>query len=333
MSEFGAISCNTFLVFGTSDDRVIEAVGRTRNGKRTFEIGLYDGPDKKKLIINISSADGCHVGCNFCELIETGAQLSVDEMFSEVATMLAVAKKVDGYDIRQKPLKVNVAKTGEPILNRNLVAALKRINQQFPKTSFKLSTSAPDVPFLLDRVRDWAVFAAAHHEGSTQLTVSLISTDEKFRRDSAKGKLASLQQISQMVDIWHSNNPHGRTPNCSLLLGKETPCDPRHILSVLPPERVKIRIRPIVPTQHSLASGMQSIAPARIADILADFRSCGYDINDAGVPTGTEIEHGLASNVTRGRNARRPYPKGIYYVQNGADINNPRLIPIDAGPT
>lgn len=313
MVPHGNITYPTVLVFGDKQDRVIETVGMTHDG-HAFELGYYNGDVKPKAIINISPAVGCPVGCNFCELTDSGRILTIDEMTSQVHAMAAMAKDYDGLDLTHQLLKINIAKTGEPVLNRAIPDAMSKIRNEFQNVSFKYSTSMPDVKFLEERIRAVADFAAHHKGGTTQLQISLISTNEDYRKKSAGARLASLPRISRVIDAWHDANPQGRTPNGSLLVGAQTPCDPREILDILPPHLIKLRIRKIVATDHSKSSGITDVSEARIQDIIHIFRDHGYDISDAGIPTPTESKHGLASNVTRHRMLQGSMRSGVIFI-------------------
>jgi len=313
MASRAITNYRTYLVFGDREDRVIETVGTT-NDQRFFELGYYNGVEKPKAIINISPAVGCPVGCNFCELTNPGRALTSEEMVSQIFVMTSLAQDIDNLDLNRQQLKINIAKTGDPIFNGAVIEALEKTVSYFPSASFKYSTSMPDTRFLTERIRDLAVFARDHKNGSTQLQISLISTNEKYRRESAKAKLASLISIRQAVDTWHSINPLGRTPNCSLIIGENTPCNPLDVINVLPPNLIRFRIRKIVSTEHSKRSEIHEASEERICEIVRQFRDAGYSINTAGIPTRTETIHGLASNVTRHRLEGGAQPEGVLFV-------------------
>ena len=323
--KFGDVSYDTDFALGTSADRVIETVGII-NGKpfegiannRYFELGYYNGDAKKKPIINISTALGCDVGCGHCDLVEAGPQLAPEDMLRQVDAMVTMVQEIDGIDLREKPFKVNFAKTGEPVHNRNMPQAMRLIADKYPGVSFKYSTSMPNSRNAVQRIRDIAEFAAQYKEGTVQLTISLLSTDEAHRLNSAKpGRLADFKKIREAIDEWHrinptSRNPEARTPNCSLVIGEETPCDPKDVQDLFPPNLVRFRIRPIIPNTHSQESNIEKVSDARIQTIKQNFEAAGYPISDAGIPTPTEVAFGLASNVMWRRvKEGQSIPKGV----------------------
>ena len=307
----------TALIYGQKEDRVIETVGTLSNGK-AFEIGYYNGTNKPKAIINVSPATGCPVGCNFCDLTESGGPLPAQTIVQQVSDMARLASKIDGDAFTQKPLKINYAKTGEPVLNPAIVASMEMIADKFPKASFKYSTSLPDVPKIRERIEELAHFASVYLKGSVQLQISLISTSESYRQASVGTQsnitLLPLKRVGDLITAWHKINPRGRIPNCSLLVSAQTPCDPSLITDIIKPGSARFRIRPVITTEHSLLNGLNAASSIKIEKIMQQFKKFGYDINDMGTPTPTESQYALASNVTRNRILKGHYPPGIWYV-------------------
>ncbi len=308
------VNYKTVLVFGSKTDRVIETAGIINDGTGAFEVGYYNGATKSKAIINISPALGCPVGCNFCELTDSGRNLSATEMVNQVLFMANTAVTIDDVDLDHQGLKINIAKTGDPVFNPHMVEFMQNLPALFPRVSFKYSTVMPDVSFLMERVQNIARHASTYKDGSLQLQISLISTNEIFRRASARARLAPLASIRGAVDAWRNANPEGRVPNASLLVGADTPCDPNEIKDVLPPDLIYLRVRPIIPTRHSRASGIRDATTAVVDAIVNKFRDAGYTISTAGVPTPTESKHNLASNVTRQNLLGGTYEDGLVFL-------------------
>ena len=129
------------MQFGDATDGVIEIPALTHDGG-LIEVGYYYGDAKPKNIVSISAQVGCPSKCAFCELGAEafGRDLTAFEMYDQVAMMLRVASQ-HGIDVDAIDHKVNIAKTGEPLFNRNLLEALELISQLF--MSFKVSTVFP----------------------------------------------------------------------------------------------------------------------------------------------------------------------------------------------
>ena len=286
------------MQFGDAHDGVIEIPALTHNDE-VMEVGYYYGDAKPKSIIGISSQVGCPAQCSFCELgsEKFGRNLSAFEMYDQVTLMLHVASRY-GINIDAIEHKVNIAKTGEPLFNRNLLEALELIAQLF--LSIKVSTVFPQSQKTLENFRRIADFASKYKQ-SVQIQISIISTSEEYRRRVAGIPVASFQEIRGAAEYWREKNPQGRKINASLILSEGTPCDVNHVVEVLPPELFRFRFRPCVETRNAKAHALAMITDESLRRAKETFADKGYEVGDWATPTDTELRFGLVSNVTRRR--------------------------------
>lgn len=294
-----AISSDYVCLMGDKEDGVIEFIARPAAGGGFFETGYYYGARKPKPIINISPMIGCPASCTFCELGRLPFQkcLSAEEMLEQVVMMLRFASSVTDIDRQHK---VNIAKSGEPLLNPHLADALELIGAF--GFSFKLSTVLPRGRRAKEQLAAAAEFASGYLE-PVQLQISLISTAEEYRLRAGGSALAPFREVRQAIDLWCSRNPppKGRKPNLSLILSAETPADPQEISGIFPPELVNFRFRSYVPTENGKTSGMEIIGPQHLAEIQRAFAGEGYQVSDWATPTPTEWRFRLSSNSTLAR--------------------------------
>ncbi len=122
--HFEHIFSDYLVSFGDNHDGVIEFIGNTGNQEELFETGYYFGDVKPKPIINISPMIGCPAKCQFCELGQHPFVrcLSAEEMYEQVLMTLLFASRFVSIERQHK---INVAKSGEPLLNQNLVQGLE----------------------------------------------------------------------------------------------------------------------------------------------------------------------------------------------------------------
>jgi len=150
-----------------------------------------------------------------------------------------------------------------------------------------------------------AIAVLAHHastsDRSVQLQVSLISTDERYRREMAGPLAAPFSEIRTAAEEWRAINPKGRKFNLSLILAEETPASAEAVRDIFPPELFRFRFRNYVPTAHGNEHGLTRLSDMRLASIKNDFRNFSYEVTDHATPTETEWRFGLASNVTLSR--------------------------------
>lgn len=292
------IHINRAYYYGDSRDGVIEAAPKLNDGE-IIEIGYYFGDKKPKSIIKVSSQVGCPSKCDFCEIGEERLKrnLNWEEIFQQVLAMAQVSAGF-GIEALEKPHKVSFAGTGEPLSNPDIVKAFKAITTL--KTSFKLSTVFPKGQKTIDRLVGIAQVASTLSE-STQLQISLISTDQEFRQRSAGKIAASFLEIKTGTDAWFTSFPKSRKINLSLILSEQTPAEASTVINLFPPDRFRFRFRSYVPTINGAARGVKAISPERLLKIKEDFRMYGYEVYDDATPTDTEWRFSLASNVTRQR--------------------------------
>jgi hypothetical protein len=289
------ISYDLVMRFGDATDGVIEIPGLTRDGQ-VVEIGYYF--PKPKNIIGISSHAGCISRCSFCELGDEPyvRNLTPQEMYDQVALMLTVAWQ-EGIRMTEQH-KVNVAKTGEPLLNPALAEGMQQIGDF--GVSYKVSSVLPDTPRAWQTLEDVAHFAQFYQE-PVQLQVSLISTDDDYRRHVAGIRVASLDGIRQAGELWHGIIENPRKVNLSLILAEETIAKAEDVFDILPPHLFNFRFRDYVPTMYGQKNGLTPISTKRMQDIKQDFNAAGYDVSSWATPTPTEARFHLAANVTRSR--------------------------------
>ncbi|MBI4148198.1 radical SAM protein [Candidatus Woesearchaeota archaeon] len=290
-----SVKTDYISAFGNQHDGVIEIVGIVPGG--VIEVGYFYGDAKPKNIVDISTQVGCPMSCSFCEL---GSErfvrnLTAQEIADQVTLMLDIAQK-HGIDTARVPHKVTIAKTGEPLLNPHVREGLERIATL--SQSFKISTVYPHNCH--ERLKEIADFAS-HYQRTVQLQISLISTSEEYRRKTAGKGVAGFEEIRAGAHYWREKNPTGRKINLSLILTEDVPCDVRSVRHIFPPELFRFRFRNYVPTTNGTSAGLHTLPQQKFEQILEEFRTVGYDVNEAATPTPTELKFGLAANVTRRR--------------------------------
>jgi len=286
------------MEFGDKHDGAIEFAGIVEGG--AIEVGYFYGDIKPKNILVLSSQVGCPARCAFCELgSETFVRnLHADEIYEQAVVMLQQAKRY-GIDIDGIGHKVNMAKSGEPLFNRDLIAGMEKLSGL--GCSFKISTVFP-----VSGMKNFAAvtdFAASYHL-PVQIQISLISTSEEERRKMAGIRVASFDEIKQAGDYWRSHNPRGRKINLSLMLTEEMACDAAVMHPIFHPDNFRFRFRNYVPTEHGKARGLETISEKKYRAVYDSFSAEGYEVGTWATPTPIEQRFNLASNVTRSRYLR-----------------------------
>ena len=279
--------------FGDLKDGAIEYVGIVDKG--IIEVGYFYGDSKPKNIIVTSSQVGCPSKCNFCELGNEsfGRNLTSEEMYEEVVLMLQIAYK-HGV-LGEQPHKINWSKSGDPLFNPNFVDALEKTSSF--RFSHKVSTVFPYNTETIQRFHDVADFDSQYTE-PIQIQISLISTNEEYRRKTARIQVATLLQIQKAADYWRKTNPEGRKINLSLILTNDVPVNVLDVKGILPPDQFRFRFRNYVKTDNGKTHRLETITKERYQEIFKQFQDEGYDVGTWATPTPMEKKFGLASNVT-----------------------------------
>lgn len=246
--------------------------------------------------------------CAFCELggEQFGRNLTPQELRDQVTLVLEEAARY-GFDINATPHKMNVAGSGEPLLNRSLVDGFRLIGD-LPQT-IKISTVFPD------DVRAWVNFqrvvdfAAELTTQVIQIQISLISTSEEERQRMSGGRVASFAKLRDAAALWRTKNPQGRKVNLSLIITGDDCCAANEVRDLFPPELFRFRFREYVPTRHGTENHLSSATAERLAAINADFAAAGYEVGDWASPTPIERKFGLASNAIRQRYLEMTRPR------------------------
>ena len=281
--------------FGDRHDGAIEFAGLVKEG--IIEVGYFYGEIKPKNILVLSSQVGCPSKCSFCEL---GNQpfvrnLTASEIYEQAILILKDAQRY-GINIDSIPHKVNMAKSGEPLFNKELIRGLEYLSELGP--SFKISTVFPKgVMKNFEKLTDFAKYCPE----PVQIQISLISNSESYREKTAGIPVASFLEIRRAADYWKENNSKGRKINMSLILTEDMPCEVKHIQKIFPPEIFRFRFRNYVSTENGTNQGLITITKNRFDKVKEKFSEAGYEVGDWATPTPIEQRFGLASNVTRNR--------------------------------
>lgn len=158
---------------------------------------LYRYPTyEERTVICCSTMSGCPIGCRFCGTGDYFVRnLTADEIVSQPQHLLE--SQIGGLDPAAiKKLQIMVMSMGEPVLNKELWSAFRRLHAMYPHASLLISTSAPDI--------DWTwVFEMSKEIPAVGLQFSVHeSTDEARDALIPFKKKLSLAQIAQVGTAW-----------------------------------------------------------------------------------------------------------------------------------
>ena len=168
------------------------------------EAVLYRYPDyRTRTVICCSTQSGCPVGCRFCGAGDNFVRnLTADEIVDQVVHLL---DQIDCDPDEIGRLQVMFMSMGEPLLNlANLVPALRRLYELFPKAALLISTSAP-------LVKDGALFDISEEIPTIGLQYSIHESTNSARDALIPFAVKlSLETISLHGRVWKDRT--GRKP-------------------------------------------------------------------------------------------------------------------------
>jgi 23S rRNA (adenine2503-C2)-methyltransferase len=136
---------NETRIVNSSDENVKKYV--FTNDNAVAEAVLYKYPTyQERTVICCSTQSGCPIGCRFCGAGDNFIRsLSADEIFSQPQRLL----NDTGVDLSTMDrLQIMFMSMGEPLLNlKELIPAMQRLYEVYPKAALLISTSAPRVDY------------------------------------------------------------------------------------------------------------------------------------------------------------------------------------------
>jgi 23S rRNA (adenine2503-C2)-methyltransferase len=191
---------------------------------------LYRYPEyEERTVICCSTMSGCPIGCRFCGTGDYFVRnLTADEIVSQPQHLLENC--IGGLDpARIKKLQIMVMSMGEPVLNKALWPAFRRLHAMYPHASLLISTSAPDI--------DWSWVIEMSREIPTVGLQFSVHESTDAARDALipfKKKL-TLQQIAEVGAAWSTAT--GRRPffNYCAHDGNVTDADAERIYALYDP--------------------------------------------------------------------------------------------------
>jgi len=288
------VTCDYVCCFGDDNDGVLELIMESEGKAGNFSAGYYRSDDKLKSIIDVSSMAGCPFRCPFCALGDTPFMraLTPEEMFEQVEITISRARKFF-TEIDDKKHKITIAKSGEPLLNFNLVEALKLMSSY--GHSYKVSSIFPSGRKVRNNLESLAEFASTYRE-PVQLQISILSTDEEERFRIAGAKVASLSEINEGLILWRDivKGNNARVPNLSITLTEDTDCSPSKLISVISPDAANIRFRPYIETENGTKHEVKRES-GKLDVLVQQFRDSGFKVSIAGVATSIEEKYHISS--------------------------------------
>ncbi len=236
-------------------------------------------PREEKWVVIVSTQFGCPVGCAMCE---TGrwyrGNLTAEEILWQVDRVV-LARHPDGR-VPTRKFKVQLARMGEPSLNRDTLRALRLLRTRY------------DAPGLIACVTSVAPAAAARYfddlaclkrdlygGGAFQLQFSINTTDDALRDGLMPVRRWSLAEIARYGErFWEQGD---RKVVLNFALAEGWPVDVDRVANLFDPACFVIKVTPLNPTARAEKEGLRTVlAPGRETacdDLAQAFLARGFE--------------------------------------------------------
>lgn len=234
-------------------------------GNAVAEAVLYKYPTyEERTVICCSTQSGCPVGCRFCGAGDSFVRsLTADEIVHQVQHLFA-DRHIDPHTVKR--CQVMFMSMGEPLLNLdNLIGAIRKLYELYPKAALLISTSAPDI-------------GAHNYDKLINISQEVPTVGLQFSvhesTDEARDKLIpfkrkmDLQSISVEGELWWEET--GRNPffNYCAHEGNTTDADAQRLYKLFNPKIWQATISVICERDESVAAANQ-----RQRELAEDFMS------------------------------------------------------------
>lgn len=232
------------------------------NDTAVAEAVLYKYPTyEDRTVVCCSTQSGCPVGCRFCGAGDNFVRsLTAREIVSQTEHLFA-DRNIDPAKVDR--MQIMFMSMGEPLLNLNaLIPAIRELNQNYPKASLLISTSAPDVSYFevveISKEIDKVGLQFSVHESTDEARDALIPFKRKL----------TLSQIAYEGLKWHRSV--GRRPffNYCAHPGNTSDEDAARLVALFDPAIWEATISVICERDESIAQ-----ANDRQRELAANFQS------------------------------------------------------------
>ncbi len=236
--------------------------------------------DKLKRKIGVSLCSGCGVKCLYCftNNLKRFRPLSVNEITEQVDMILEQATDEGMFD----EIKISFKQMGDPLLNPNVIEAIKLLHQQCPNFNFVVSTSGPKTnQYLFGELQDLGV--------NIRLQFSCHTTSDKERRFLSPGiPIMTLVEISQVVNSWNSGLV---TLNFVMLKGFEYSVN--KLKQIFDPNRVFIKVNYLDDNSQLKKHGLYDVPKEEVANFTEALQRNGfkYAFRNVSYVTKSEVKY------------------------------------------
>lgn len=160
-------------------------------------------PATEKIVVTVSSQNGCSMDCKFCDVpkVGKGTNVSLDAIHFQVDSVMAEFPDL----VHGKRLNIHYARMGEPTFNRHILRHALQVKRKYAE---RFDTVHPVISTMMPRrnthlekyLIDWMDIKNEVYLGEAGLQLSINSTSDEERAVMFSGNTLPIKVISQMMN-------------------------------------------------------------------------------------------------------------------------------------
>lgn len=249
----------------------------------------------EKWVLTISCLYGCPVQCLMCDAGQNYfGKMTKGDILSQIEHL--VLRRFPDRIVRVKKFKIQFARMGEPLYNKNVLDALEELPFLFdaPGLIPSLSTIGPkNSNYFLEKLRE--IKNNHYSNGKFQLQFSIHTTDIEKRDKLIPIKKLSFKDIANYADRFVEKNDRKITLNFIVL--DDYPIAPSVIKDYFDSEKFIIKLTPLNPTfkanSNNLTSKLDPLNDKTIKNLVDELNFLNFDTI---VSIGNLEENNIGSN-------------------------------------
>lgn len=271
------VECLGVQDYGKGANLKADFLGLTENIQEVKHQSLMSTADK--LVVTISSQNGCSMGCVFCDVpkVGKGTNVSLETLHAQTDTIIKLYPDLESGE----RLNIHYARMGEPTFNKAVLQHAREVKglyeDRFTTVHPVISTMMPRKNKELESyLMQWLVIKNNTYQGEAGLQLSINSTNNEEREVMFSGSALSFEEVGAIAKrVAFEIPPKGRKITLNFALaGYEI--DEDKLLEYFDPEIFLCKLTPMHVTESVVDNKVSFIEPYE--EVEERLKSAGYDV-------------------------------------------------------
>lgn len=271
------VECLGVQDYGKGANLKADFLGLTENIQEVKHQDLMSTSDK--LVVTISSQNGCSMGCVFCDVpkVGKGTNVSLETLHAQTDTVLTLYPDLE----KGERLNIHYARMGEPTFNKAVLQHAREVKGLYED---RFTTVHPVVSTMMPRknkelkkyLGQWMDIKNNLYKGEAGLQLSINSTNDTERDLMFSGASLPFNEVGAIAkNLANNSAPVGRKITLNFALaGYEI--DENKLLEWFNPEYFLCKLTPMHVTESVVDNEVSFIEPYE--EVEERLKKVGYDV-------------------------------------------------------